>query len=53
MTEILAVHFQGERRGDMQLVWMVMYIADDLLHFSTLSFAKPYFFKYIFPAVGW
>lgn len=37
----------------MQLVWMVMYVADDLLHFSTLSFAKPCFFKYIFPAVCW
>jgi len=35
MTEIQAVHFQGERRGDIKLVWMVTYLVDDLLHFST------------------
>lgn len=51
-TEILAVNFQGERRGDTQLVWMVMYVADGLLHFSTLGFGKPCFLKNIFPALG-
>lgn len=51
-TEILAVNFQGERRGDTQLAWMVMYVADGLLHFSTLSLGKPYFLKNIFPALG-
>lgn len=52
MTEILGVRFQGERRGGTQLVWMVMYVADNLLHFSALSFDKPYSLKYIFSAIG-
>lgn len=41
MTEILAVHFQGEGMEDVTLVWMVTDADNDILYFGALSFAKP------------